>query len=63
MPSIAIIEEELTEIRCPNCSRLLLKMRGGADIEILCVKCKKVISIRPGPVEVSLSVLKSGMVV
>jgi len=30
---------EMREIRCPRCKRLLLKVRGAAEIEIVCHRC------------------------
>lgn len=30
---------EMREIRCPKCRRLLLKVRGIAEIEIVCHRC------------------------
>lgn len=30
---------EMREIRCPKCSRLLLRIRGVAELEIVCHRC------------------------
>lgn len=33
----------MKEIRCPNCNKLLLKIKGNYDLEIKCNKCKKIV--------------------
>ena len=35
----------MDELRCPNCSKLLLKATGNFEIEIKCPKCKEIIKI------------------
>jgi phage FluMu protein Com len=35
----------MKELRCPNCKRKLLEVKGQAQISIKCPKCKNVILI------------------
>lgn len=30
---------EFREVRCPKCNKLLFKMRGIAEVEIVCPRC------------------------
>ncbi|TXH55828.1 MAG: Com family DNA-binding transcriptional regulator [Desulfurellales bacterium] len=30
---------EFREVRCPTCNKLLFKIRGIAEVEILCPRC------------------------
>lgn len=42
--------EKLTDVRCPNCNRLLLRAAGHFILEIKCPRCHAVLSVTVKPV-------------
>ena len=38
--------EQLMEVRCPRCHRLLCRSEGNIEVEMVCFKCKSLWSIR-----------------